>query len=222
MLFELLKELEPFQASLVAVSKTKPVEAIQVLYDEGQRAFGENRVQELMEKVDRLPRDIQWHMIGHLQTNKIKYIAPYIHLIQSADRPKLIRAIQVEGEKIDRVIPVLLQLHIAAEETKFGFTEEELQDFFEKDPPDRFDHVEFQGVMAMATFTEDQEQIRSEFARTKAIYDRVKAAYFAGNPAFKECSMGMSGDYKIALEEGATMIRVGTLLFGPRPCLLNP
>lgn len=222
MLSELLKELEPYQAQLVAVSKTKPVEAIQVLYDEGQRSFGENRVQEILEKVDRLPKDIQWHMIGHLQSNKIKYIAPFIHLIQSADSPKLIRAIDKEGAKINRVLPVLIQLHVAQEETKFGFSEDELQAFFRDTPPSHFPHVEFQGVMAMASFTEDTDQIRKEFGYVKDVFDRIKKVYFDGQSTFKVCSMGMSGDYRIALEEGSNMIRVGTLLFGLRPCQLTP
>lgn len=222
MLSELIKELEPYHAQLVAVSKTKPVEAIRVLYDEGQRIFGENRVQEIMEKVDHLPDDIQWHMIGHLQTNKIKYIAPFIALIQSVDRPKLLRAIHAEGEKINRTIPVLLQLHVAQEETKFGFTEEELTGFLAQEPPEQFPFVTIRGLMAMASFTEDREQIHREFALVKSIYNRIKAKYFANKPEFRECSIGMSGDYKIALEEGATMVRIGSLLFGPRPCQLNP
>ena len=222
MLFQLLRELEPYRAKLVAVSKTKPVEAIQVLYDEGQRIFGENRVQEIMEKADRLPSDIQWHMIGHLQTNKIKYIAPFIHLIQSVDRPKLLHAIQAEAAKINRIIPILLQLHVAQEETKFGFSEEELMVFLNEEPPASFPNVAIQGVMAMASFTEDEKQIRREFAQVRATYGRIKTKYFQDNPEFSECSMGMSGDYQIALEEGATMVRIGSMLFGPRPCQITP
>ena len=208
---ENLKEIAgslPEGVKLVAVSKTKPVEAIEEAYEAGQRVFGENRVQELAEKYEILPKDIEWHMIGHLQTNKVKY-----HGVESL---KLLETIDKEGRKHDRVIPCLLQFYIASEETKFGLDMEEAKALLESDDYRQMKNVKIVGVMGMATNTDDEGQVRREFHHLKEIFDELKATYFAGNPEFKELSMGMSGDYRIAVEEGSTMVRVGSSIFGAR------
>ncbi len=202
--------------SLIAVSKTKPASDIQTLYDAGQRAFGENKVQELVEKYEVLPKDIEWHLIGHLQSNKVKYIAPFVHLIHGVDSFKLLKEINKEGVKCNRIIPCLLQFHIAQEETKFGFSFEEAQEMLESNEFVELQNVAIYGVMGMASFTENENQIHEEFQTLHNYFQLIKSHYFKFNPEFKELSMGMSGDYKIAMEEGSTMIRVGSTIFGSR------
>ena len=201
---------------LIAVSKTKPASDIQTLYDAGQRAFGENKVQELVEKYEVLPKDIDWHLIGHLQTNKVKYIAPFVHLIHGVDSFKLLKEINKEGVKCNRIIPCLLQFHIAQEETKFGFSFEEAQEMLESNEFVELQHVAIHGVMGMASFTEDENQIHEEFQTLHNYFQLIKSHFFKFNSDFKEISMGMSGDYKIAMEEGSTMVRVGSSIFGSR------
>ena len=202
--------------TLIAVSKTKPASDIQTLYDAGQRAFGENKVQELVEKYEVLPKDIEWHLIGHLQSNKVKYIAPFVHLIHGVDSFKLLKEINKEGVKCKRIIPCLLQFHIAQEETKFGFSFEEAQEMLESNEFVELQHVAIHGVMGMASFTEDENQIHEEFQTLHNYSQLIKSHYFKFNPEFKELSMGMSGDYKIAMDEGSTMVRVGSTIFGSR------
>ncbi|SHL20453.1 hypothetical protein SAMN05444266_102434 [Chitinophaga jiangningensis] len=215
---QVLAELVPYNARLVAVSKTKPVEDIEELYGQGQRIFGENYVQELVDKEGVLPHDIEWHFIGHLQTNKVKYIAPFVHTIHAVDSYKLLLEINKQALKHNRTVNCLLQLHIAAEETKFGMDTTELYtllDTWQQEQP-TFGGVRIAGLMAMATNTDDQQQIRKEFQQVKTIFDTVKHKYFSEQDYFKERSTGMSADYHIALEEGSTMIRIGSLLFGER------
>jgi pyridoxal phosphate enzyme (YggS family) len=190
---------------LVAVSKTHPAALVQEAYDAGQRVFGENKVQEMVSKYEVLPKDIEWHLIGHLQTNKVKYIAEWVGLIHSVDSAKLAEEIDKQGKKVGRVIPCLLQVHIAKEETKFGFDREELLKFL---ADFKLSNVEIRGLMGMATLTDDQDQIRKEFRQLHDLFDEI------GN--MKELSMGMSSDYKIAMEEGSTLVRIGTAIFGKR------
>jgi len=216
MLQELLQELAPTDTTLVAVSKTKPNEAILELYEHGHRDFGENRVQELTDKYDALPKDIRWHQIGHLQTNKVKYITPFIHLIHSVDSLKVLKEINKRARRDERVIDCLLQFHIAEEEAKYGFTLETAKTALESEAFAKMQHVRLTGVMGMATFTEDTQKVRSEFQHLRHIFETLKQNYFANAAHFKEISMGMSGDYKIALEEGSTMVRIGSLIFGER------
>ncbi|WP_439185634.1 YggS family pyridoxal phosphate-dependent enzyme [Carboxylicivirga taeanensis] len=204
------------KAVLVAVSKTKPNEDVMEAYEAGQRVFGENKVQELTAKYEALPKDIEWHMIGHLQSNKVKYIAPFVNLIHGVDSEKLLKTINKEGKKNARSIACLLQVHIAEEETKFGFSEAELMSLLSRELLAELEHVEIRGVMGMATFTEDENQIRKEFRSLKQLFDRLKTSVFADEPGFQEISMGMSGDYLIAIEEGSTMVRVGSSIFGVR------
>ncbi len=206
----------PGQVTIIAVSKRKPVEDIMQAYEAGHRIFGENRVQELIEKQALLPGDINWHMVGHLQTNKVKYIAGFVDMIHSVDSLKLALAIDREADKTGRVIPVLLQVHIADEESKFGFTEDELNSLLDSQELSVLRNIRIDGLMGMATYTEDLEKIRSEFRYLGEVFSRVKNAYFAGSDHFRQISMGMSGDYEIAIEEGSTMIRVGTVIFGAR------
>ncbi len=201
---------------LVAVSKTQPPSRIMDLYEQGQRLFGENRVQELVPKYRQLPSEIEWHLIGHLQTNKVKYIAPFVAMIQSVDRFKLLREIEKQAEKAGRTIDCLLQFHIAQEETKFGFHEEEAMAMLESEAFRTLSRVRLCGVMGMATFTDDRAQVRREFRSLRRLFERLKATYFADQPHFCEVSMGMSGDWEIAVDEGSTMVRLGSLLFGPR------
>ncbi|MGM0666151.1 MAG: YggS family pyridoxal phosphate-dependent enzyme [Bacteroidota bacterium] len=218
---KLLRKELPEKVKLVAVSKTKPVEDIMEAYNAGHRAFGENRVQELLGKYEHLPSDVQWHMIGHLQRNKVKYIAGFIHLIESVDSEKLLRAINKEALKAGRVIDCLLQFHIAREETKFGFSSEEAVEMIESGLTDELKNVNIRGVMGMATFTDDMERVRSEFIFLRSVYEDLKKRFFSRDNNFCEISMGMSGDYKVALEEGSTMIRIGTLVFGARYCKID-
>ncbi len=212
----LLKEEIPQDVVLVAVSKTKPASLIQEAYDAGQRVFGENKVQELVDKWELLPKDIEWHLIGHLQSNKVKYIAPFVSLIHSVDSFKLLQEINKEGKKNNRVIPCLLQFHIAQEETKFGLSFEEAEEILQSREFVEMDHVSIVGLMGMASFVEDEEQIRDEFRNLHNYFAILKSNYFKYNPDFKVLSMGMSGDYNLAIEEGSTMIRVGSSLFGSR------
>lgn len=206
----------PQHVRLVAVSKTHSPEKIRELYQLGHRLFGENKVQELVAKHQVLPEDIQWHMIGHLQTNKVKYIAPFIAMIHSVDSVKLLDVIEKEAVKNNRSIPCLLQVHIAREETKFGFSEEELLAFMSRGEWQKYKHIVFAGLMGMATFTEDNDQIRREFRSLSRLFHRLKEEYFSQNETFNTLSMGMSNDFQIAIEEGSNMIRIGSLIFGER------
>lgn len=216
MLDEIRLKLAPFDARLVAVSKTHPASEILKLYGAAQRIFGENRVHELLEKQAGLPADIEWHLIGHLQTNKARQIAPFVSLIHSMDSLKLLQAVDSEAVKCDRVIDCLLQFHIAEEESKFGFSENEAVEMLQSLQFLALKNVRVCGVMGMATYTEDRAQVRKEFRELKGVFDRLKARFFSEKPFFKEISMGMSGDFEIALEEGATLVRIGSLLFGAR------
>jgi PLP dependent protein len=210
-------ELTPKACTLIAVSKTQPVEKIQEAYDAGQRIFGENKVQELTTKFESsLPGDIQWHMIGHLQRNKVKFIAPFVSLIHSVDSPRLLEEINKQGEKLGRTIPCLAQIYIAHEETKFGFDEAEFLDFLKSDALAEMNFISLEGLMGMATFTDNREQVRAEFRQLKTFFERVKAIRLPANVNMKHLSMGMSGDYKIAVEEGSTLVRIGTAVFGER------
>lgn len=211
-----LDKAQAAQANLVAVSKTKPVEAIEELYDLGQRIFGENKVQELVEKQAKLPQDIDWHLIGTLQRNKVKYIAPFVSMIHSVDSLKLLKEINKQAAKSNRTIHCLLQFHIAQESTKFGLSIEEAVALLTSPEYQAMQHIDIVGVMGMATFTNNEEQVRQEFRTLKGHFETLKGQFFANKASFKEVSMGMSGDYAIALEEGSTLIRVGSLLFGAR------
>ena len=206
----------PASTVLIAVSKTHPSERIREAYEAGQRDFGENKVQELVEKYEGLPKDIRWHMIGHLQSNKVKYIAPFVHLIHGVDSVNLLKEINKQGIKNERQIACLLQFHIAQEDTKFGLSLEEAKAFLAGPEFSLLNHVRICGVMGMATFTENTAQIRKEFQNLHAIYQQLKSSYFSSNAEFKEISMGMSDDYPIAMEEGSTLIRVGSKIFGKR------
>jgi pyridoxal phosphate enzyme (YggS family) len=211
-----LKSQIPSTVKLVAVSKTKPVSNIMEAYNAGQRFFGENRVQELLNKKDLLPRDIKWHLIGHLQTNKVKYIVPFINMIQSVDSYKLLITINTEALKIEKVVDCLLQIHIATEQTKFGFTMQELCENPESNDVLNLKNVRICGVMGMATYTSDKEQVSKEFAYLADCFRTLENKYFKGFSYFKEISMGMSGDYETALKEGSTIIRIGSNIFGER------
>ena len=214
---DVLHELGP-GVRLVAVSKTKPVEDIRALYDLGQRDFGENYVQELADKHSQLPSDIRWHFIGHLQSNKVKYIAPFVHLIHGVDSLRLLKEINRQAARQDRVIACLLQVHIAREETKFGLDATELDEVLQalRITPQEFTHIRIRGLMGMASFTEDQEKVREEFKGLKALFDEHFGAAQASPGQHFLLSMGMSGDYELALRYGSTMVRVGSLLFGAR------
>ena len=205
----------PENVTLIAVSKTKPVSDLQEAYDAGQRIFGENKALEMRDKHQELPKDIKWHFIGHLQTNKIKYIVPFVTLIHSIDSASLLEAVNKEAVKNNRVIDCLLQFHIAQEETKFGLDMEEAKTMIESENFKKLNNVRIVGVMGMATFTDDVNQVRNEFKTLKNIFDTLKENYFKDD-SFKEISMGMSDDYPIAIEEGATMVRVGSKIFGAR------
>lgn len=211
-----LQQHLPAGCALIAVSKTQPVERIREAYACGHRAFGENRAQELAAKYEALPNDIQWHMIGHLQTNKVKYIAPFVHLIQSADSVKLLEEINRQGAKAQRVIACLLQVHIAKEESKFGFSPEELLQALSSSRWHDLRHVEVKGLMGMATFTDELQLVRAEFRTLRQLFETLKDGPLPRGVSMQELSMGMTNDYKIALEEGSTMIRIGTAIFGNR------
>jgi pyridoxal phosphate enzyme (YggS family) len=205
-------ELDAKNITLVAVSKTKPVEDIKELYDLGHRDFAENYVQELEEKHKQLPDNIRWHFIGHLQSNKVKQIAPFVQLIQSVDSLKLLKEINKQAEKNNRMIDCLLQAHIAQEETKFGLEEEELDMLISQYENEQMKNVKITGLMGMASFTDDMKKVRNEFKYLKSIFDKL----VTHNPQLVTLSMGMSADYKIAIEEGSNMVRIGSLLFGER------
>lgn len=213
----ILETLGSYDARLIAVSKMHGPEAIMDLYAQGQRDFGENWVQELVDKQEKLPSDIRWHFIGHLQTNKVKYIAPFVHLIHSVDSLKLLQEINKQAAKAARVIPCLLEFKIAEEDSKHGL--EDLPSavaLLESPEFAALNHVKIAGVMGMASFSDDTTQVRAEFRQLAGLFQALKARFFANQPDFKEISMGMSGDYLLALEEGSTMVRIGTLLFGER------
>lgn len=214
-----LKEIQrniPSGITLVAVSKTQPIEKIREAYSAGHRVFGENRAQELASKFEALPRDIEWHMIGHLQTNKVKHIAPFVNLIHSVDSEKLLSEINRQAEKASRVIPCLLQIHIAEEETKFGFSPAEVQQLLFSDIWNDLAHIRIEGLMGMATFSDDIDLVRREFKSLKTLYEQIKKGPLPASVEMRELSMGMSGDYRIAIEEGSTMVRVGSAIFGTR------
>ncbi len=216
MLTKLLHELSAQNVTLVAVSKTHPPERILEIYQQGQRIFGENRAQEMLEKQAALPADIEWHLIGHLQTNKVKLIAPFVRMIHSVDSQRLLEEIDKQAAKAERTIDCLLQFHIAQEETKFGLDEAEARALLSSDTFRQMKNVRICGVMGMATFTDDEAQVRREFRSLKTIFEKLKQEFFPENPHFREISMGMSGDWRIAVEEGSTMVRVGSLIFGER------
>ena len=209
----ILDEISP-DITLIAVSKTKPDSLILEAYNIGQKDFGENRVQDMKVKAQRLPKDIRWHMIGRIQTNKIKDFISYVHLVHGVDRLKVLSSINNEAKKINRVIDVLIQVHIAKEETKTGFSFDELEEVFSNENQNKFENIRIRGLMGMATFTENQNEIRKEFSMLKKTFENIKKAI--NEPHFDILSMGMSGDFQIAIQEGSTMVRIGTLLFRKR------
>lgn len=212
---EILAELPP-QTRLVAVSKFHPAEAIREAYDMGQRIFGESKVQELTGKYESLPKDIEWHFIGHLQTNKVKYIAPFVSMIHAADSFKLLCEIDKQAAKVNRVIPCLLEMHVAQEESKFGFTFEECRALLAEGEWKNLSHVSIVGIMGMASYTDDLHQIQQEFQSLSDFFKELKNSYFSGNSQFCELSMGMSHDYPEAVKRGSTLVRVGSKIFGDR------
>ena len=211
----LLKEVPP-PCKLIAVSKTHSPEKIMEAHDAGHRIFGENKVQELVPKYEALPKDIEWHLIGHLQTNKVKYVVPFVSLIHAVDSLKLIEEINKQGSKIKRVVPCLLQIHIATEETKFGFSENEVEEMIRAPMWGNFPYITITGLMGMATFTDNMAQVRLEFRKLRDFFEKLKASNLPSQFQLSELSMGMSSDYKIAVEEGSTMVRIGTAIFGQR------
>jgi pyridoxal phosphate enzyme (YggS family) len=211
-----LKCTIPAHVKLVAVSKTKGIPEIMEAYNTGQRLFGENKVQEMISKQPELPTDVKWHFIGHLQTNKVKFIAPFVSMIESVDRMKVLKEINKQAEAAGRVISCLLQFHIAEEDTKFGLDMAEAEEILSGQEFKAMKHVKICGVMGVATFTEETEQVRREFRNLNRIFNRIKENWFANDEDFSEISMGMSGDYEIAIQEGSTIIRVGSLIFGDR------
>jgi pyridoxal phosphate enzyme (YggS family) len=212
----LKKETDIIKVTLVAVSKTKTAEDIQEAYHAGQRLFGENTVQELVDKHEHLPKDIQWHLIGHLQTNKVKYITPFISMIQSVDSLKLLAEIDKQAQKNNRVIDCLLQVYIADEETKYGLGFDETIELLRSEEYTNFNHIRIRGLMGIATNTDSEKQIKDEFYELKTFFDGVKQSYFRQDPTFDTLSMGMSSDYKIAIEQGSNMVRLGSTIFGQR------
>lgn len=211
-----IKQSLPEGTRLVAVSKYHPAEMIADAYEAGQRIFGESHVQELQQKHEILPQDIEWHFIGHLQTNKVKYIAPYVSLIHAVDTMKLLQEIEKQAAKCERTIKVLLQLHVAQEETKYGLTLDECEALLKEGEWKSLEHIEIAGIMCMASNVDDEEQIAGEFATAHKFFLHAKETYFANQPSFCECSMGMSDDYHIAIHEGSTLVRVGSKIFGQR------
>jgi hypothetical protein len=209
-------EIESVNTNLVAVSKTKPIEDLQEAYDAGQRIFGENQVQELADKYEKLPKDIQWHLIGHLQTNKVKYIAPFISLIHSVDSIKLLQEVNKQAKKNNRVIDCLLQIYIADEETKYGLGFDEVIELLESQDFTELENIRIVGLMGIATNSENEKQIKEEFYELKTLFEGIKISYFKNQDSFKELSMGMSADYKIAIEQGSTLVRIGSDIFGER------
>lgn len=213
---EINQELASTNCRLIAVSKTKPISMLQEAYDLGVRIFGENKVQEMVEKEEALPKDIQWHLIGHLQTNKVKYIAPFVAMIHSVDSLKLLKEINKRAKQNERVVDCLFQMHIAEEDTKFGLDRAELEEILNSEVFANMQNIRMKGLMGMATFTDDEAKIRREFQQLKRIFDEVKVGKNLPQLDFEEISMGMSGDYPIAIEEGSTLIRVGSKIFGER------
>ncbi len=213
---KLKNETDTISATLVAVSKTKPVEEVMEAYNAGQRLFGENMVQELVEKYEKLPKDIQWHLIGHLQSNKVKYIAHFISMIESIDSLKLLKEVDKHAEKNNRVIDCLLQIHIADEETKFGLDFDEAIELLRSEEFASLKHVRIRGLMGIATNTDNPKQIKEEFYELKTFFEGIKQSYFRKNSTFDTLSMGMSSDYKIAIEQGSNMVRLGSTVFGQR------
>lgn len=201
---------------LVAVSKFHPAATIRQAYDAGHRCFGESRAQELQQKYDQLPHDIEWHFIGHLQTNKVKYIIPYVAMIHSVDSIRILDEIERQAARIDRVVDCLLEVHVAQEDTKYGFTLQECADFLAQTGLDTYPHIRFRGIMGMASNTDDEVQVRAEFTQLKQLFDNLRAGVMVNTPCFDTLSMGMSLDYRIAVEEGSTMVRIGTTIFGER------
>ncbi|MFC3197494.1 YggS family pyridoxal phosphate-dependent enzyme [Parapedobacter deserti] len=210
------EELSRLGVKLIAVSKTRSVEEILEAYHAGQRVFGENIVQELVAKHDELPKDIEWHLIGHLQSNKVKYIASFINMIHSVDSLKLLKEIDKHGKKHERIIDCLLQIHIASEDTKFGLDHIELIELLRSEEFPRLQHVRIRGLMGIATNTDNQRVVKEEFCELKSLFDGIKASFFKDTPYFDTLSMGMSADYKIAIEQGSTMVRLGSTIFGNR------
>ena len=208
--------IEDNKVRLIAVSKTKPVEDLMEAYLAGQRVFGENQVQELVDKFDKMPKDVEWHLIGHLQSNKVKYIAPFIHLIHSVDSLKLLTEINKQAEKNARVIDCLLQIYIADEETKYGLGFDEVIELLESQEYQELKNIRIVGLMGIATNTENLKQIREEFYELKTLFDGMKLSYFKNQDSFKEVSMGMSSDYEVAIAEGSTLVRIGSDIFGKR------
>jgi len=212
----LKKETELINVTLIAVSKTKPAEEVLEAYHTGQRLFGENMVQELVEKYEQLPKDIQWHLIGHLQSNKVKYIAPFISMIQSVDSLKLLQEINKHAEKSKRTIDCLLQVYIADEETKFGLGFDEVIELLRSEEFAALKHIKVRGLMGIATNTDVEKQIKDEYYELKTFFDGIKQSFFRKDEAFYTLSMGMSSDYKIAIEQGSNMVRLGSTIFGKR------
>jgi len=213
---KLKNETVPLKVSLIAVSKTKPASDIQEAYDAGQRLFGENQVQEMVEKQEQLPKDIQWHLIGHLQSNKVKYIAPFVTMIQSVDSLKLLQEINKHAEKSNRVIDCLLQIYIADEETKYGLGFDEAIELLRSEEYAELKNIRIRGLMGIATNTDVEKQIKEEYYELKTFFDGIKVSFFRKEDSFNVLSMGMSGDYKLAIEQGSNMVRVGSTIFGGR------
>ena len=211
----LQKEL-PEGVKLLAISKYQPIEAIQEAYGAGQRMFGENHIQEMAAKAAALPKDIQWHFTGHVQTNKIKYMAPFVSLVHAVDSFRLLREIDKHAAKHERCIDCLLQIHIAQEDTKYGLTVDECRQLLANEPWKELEHVRITGLMAMGSNTDDMEQVRHEFRQIKSLFDELKEKYFANEPSFCQLSEGMTDDYPIAIEEGSTIVRIGSMIFGER------
>ncbi len=211
---QLFKNALPDKVTLVAVSKTKPVEDILEAYEAGHRDFGENKIQEMADKFEALPKDIRWHMIGHVQGNKIKYMAPFVHLVHGIDKAKRLKELDKEARKNDRIIDCLLQIHIAKEESKFGFDEAEAEEVLVNNPAEKYPNVRIRGLMGMATFSDNEQEVRNEFRGLSQFFRKLKANLNLSN--FDTLSMGMSGDYQLAIDENSTMVRIGSSIFGGR------
>lgn len=211
-----LRSSLPEGVSLLAISKYQPIEALQEAYDAGQRMFGENHIQEMAVKAAVLPKDIEWHFTGHVQTNKIKYMAPFVHLVHAVDSFRLLREIDKHAAKHNRVIDCLLQIHIAQEETKYGLTIDECRELLATEPWRDLQHVRITGLMAMGSNTDDMKQVRNEFRQMHQLFEELKAEYFVDEPSFCQLSEGMTDDYPIAIEEGSTIVRIGSMIFGER------
>lgn len=211
-----IKAALPPHVRLVAVSKFHPVEALREAYDAGHRCFGESRVQELQIKYEQMPRDVEWHFIGHLQTNKVKYIVPFVSLIHSIDSSRILDEVEKQAGRIGRVVDCLLEVHVAQEDTKYGFSPQACIDFLSSDAPSKYAHVRFRGIMGMASFTDDDRQVQREFEQLKNLFDTLRLGVMSEHAAFDTLSMGMSHDYLMAINHGSTMVRIGTTIFGAR------